>query len=72
MRVMKRVSGALIGFLAIVISATPQVLPQAIVENPGKPLAKDAGRVLAVTEVWRINDQSEDETITIVKFRIVK
>jgi hypothetical protein len=29
-----------------------------IVENPAKPQAKDAGRVLALKEVWRITDDS--------------
>lgn len=31
---------------------------QEVVENPAKPPAKDAGRVLALTEVWRISDES--------------
>jgi len=29
-----------------------------IIENPAKPLAKDAGRVLKLAEVWRITDES--------------
>jgi hypothetical protein len=29
-----------------------------VVENPAKPLAKDAGRVIALSEVWRITDDS--------------
>jgi hypothetical protein len=31
---------------------------QEIIENPAKPLAKDAGRILKLTEVWRITDES--------------
>jgi hypothetical protein len=31
---------------------------QQIVENPDKPLAKNAGRVLKLQEVWRISDES--------------
>jgi len=31
---------------------------QNIIENPAKPLAKDAGRVLKLTEVWRITDDA--------------
>lgn len=30
---------------------------QNIIENPAKPLAKDAGRALKLTEVWRIADE---------------
>ncbi len=30
--------------------------PQQIIENPEKPLAKNAGRVLELKEVWRITD----------------
>jgi hypothetical protein len=31
---------------------------QNIIDNPSKPLAKDAGRVLQLTEAWRITDES--------------
>jgi hypothetical protein len=31
---------------------------QNIIENPAKPLAKDGGRVLKLTEVWRITDEA--------------
>ena len=31
---------------------------QNIIENPAKPLAKDGGRVLKLTEVWRITDET--------------
>jgi hypothetical protein len=31
---------------------------QTIIENPSKPLAKNAGRVLKLDEVWRITDDS--------------
>jgi hypothetical protein len=30
---------------------------QAIIENPATPLAKNAGRVLKLREVWRITDE---------------
>jgi len=32
--------------------------PQQIIENPAAPLAKNAGRVLGLQEVWRITDES--------------
>jgi hypothetical protein len=31
-----------------------------IIENPSKPRAKDAGRVLKLTEEWRITDEGGD------------
>jgi hypothetical protein len=34
------------------------LLSQQVIENPEKPLAKNAGRVLKLQEVWRINDDS--------------
>jgi len=45
------------GLLAMVFLLAPGSFGQ-VVENPAKPLAKDAGRVLALTEVWRITDDS--------------
>ena len=45
-------------FLAAVLSLPSPSFPQAIVKNPAEPLAKDAGRVLALSEVWRISDES--------------
>ncbi len=43
--------------LLLAASARPS-FAQATVENPAKPSAKDAGRVLALSEVWRISDDS--------------
>lgn len=31
-----------------------------IIENPAEPLAKNAGRALGLSEVWRITDEGED------------
>ena len=40
-------------------SAPAGLVPaQAVVENPAKPAAKDAGRVLALSEAWRVSDES--------------
>ena len=55
---MKRAIGTVAVLLASVAAAAAPALPQATVENPAKPLAKDAGRLLALTEVWRITDES--------------
>ena len=49
----------LIGVLATMLSIPPSSLGQ-IAENPSKPAAKDAGRLLKLTEVWRINDEGGD------------
>lgn len=45
-------AGILLTLLAITALASGQVI-----ENPAKPLAKNAGRVLKLTEVWRITDE---------------
>lgn len=45
----------LVVFLGILLSASAAGLAQ-IVENPAKPIAKNAGRVLDLSEVWRITD----------------
>jgi hypothetical protein len=42
--------------LAFLLSAIGAASGQAVIENPAKPLAKDAGRVLKLAEVWRITD----------------
>lgn len=47
----------LVGFFGILLLVSGAALGQ-IIENPAKPVAKDAGRVLALTEVWRITDDS--------------
>jgi len=38
--------------------ATVSSFAQTVVENPAKPVAKDAGRVLNLAEVWRISDEN--------------
>lgn len=30
------------------------------IENPAKPIAKNAGRILSLTEAWRITDETGD------------
>ena len=61
MRVMRRVLGTLIGLLAIVLSATPRLPSQAVIENPAKPKAANAGRVVTPTEVLAISDEGTSE-----------
>ena len=41
----------------MLISSVASAGAQTIIENPAKPLAKDAGRVIALKEVWRITDE---------------
>jgi hypothetical protein len=45
----------LAGASLLVLKSVPA---QTIIENPGKPLAKNAGRVLKLQEVWRITDEA--------------
>jgi hypothetical protein len=45
------------GLLALVLAEAAIGFGQ-VIENPAKPSAKDAGRVLQLTEVWRISDES--------------
>jgi hypothetical protein len=45
-------------FLAIILASAISVSSQQIIENPEKPLAKNAGRVLELKEVWRVTDDS--------------
>lgn len=52
---MKRKGGLLIGILAFLLGIGTAGLGQ-IVENPARPAAKDAGRILKLTEIWRITD----------------
>ena len=61
MRVMKRVPGALIGLLAIVLSAALPSFSQAVIENPAKPKAANAGRVVTPTEVLAISDEGTSD-----------
>ncbi len=50
---MKRAAFFILASLSLIVG-----LPaQAIIENPDKPLRKDAGRVLQLKEVWRITDE---------------
>jgi len=48
------------GHLALmaILGAMSVLSAQSVIENPAKPLAKDAGRILQLTEVWRITDES--------------
>ena len=51
-----RISAA--GLLMMGISLVISAVGQTIIENPAKPKAANAGRVLALAEVWRITDDS--------------
>jgi hypothetical protein len=44
--------------IALAILVAAGTAAQQIIENPEKPLAKNAGRVLKLQEIWRINDDS--------------
>lgn len=44
-------------FILASLSLIMELPAQAIIENPDKPLRKDAGRVLKLKEVWRITDE---------------
>lgn len=44
--------------LLAVLGAAIALYAQTVIENPAKPKAANAGRVLALTEVWRISDDS--------------
>jgi hypothetical protein len=48
-------TAASLALLAILALGSPRAA-QNIIDNPAKPLAKDAGRVLKLAEVWRITD----------------
>ena len=54
---MRRKSPGLIGLVPLLILVTSASSGQ-IIENPAKPVAKDAGRILGLTEAWRITDES--------------
>jgi len=43
--------------LMAILAAGSVLIAQEVIENPAKPLSKDAGRVLKLTEVWRITDE---------------
>ncbi len=61
MRTSVRAAGALIAGLAVIVSAPSPALPQAIVENPAKPKAANAGRVFTPTEVLAISDEGRSD-----------
>ena len=44
--------------LTAILAAGSALLAQAIIENPAKPKAENAGRILKLTELWRITDES--------------
>lgn len=48
------------GLLVLLVLIAPVILVGQIIENPGKPLAKNAGRQIKITEVLRIVDQGGD------------
>jgi hypothetical protein len=54
---MNRMRNVSIGiFIAGWVLSSAFGIPRQIIENPEKPLAKNAGRALALREVWRISD----------------
>jgi hypothetical protein len=58
---MRRIAGAMVAALVVYGFSPPPALPQAIVENPAKPLAKDAGRVVTPTEILAISDEGQSD-----------
>lgn len=44
--------------VSLIIFCRTNLPAQAIIENPEKPLAKNAGRVLKLQEIWRVTDES--------------
>jgi len=49
---------SVLGFLVILAAAALPSFSQTIIENPAKPKAANAGRIIALAEVWRISDES--------------
>ena len=47
-----------IAVLLLIWIGTLPAIAQTIIENPDKPLAKNAGRVVKLQEVWRITDEA--------------
>lgn len=45
-------------FSFVLLLVSNSVSSQQVIENPEKPLAKNAGRVVALKEIWRITDDS--------------
>jgi len=55
MKIFNRIIPRILLSIAI---ATVSSFAQTVVENPAKPMAKDAGRIIALAEVWRITDEA--------------
>jgi hypothetical protein len=51
-------TSALPPILLSIAVAADSLLAQTVIENPAKPMAKDAGRIIALAEVWRITDEA--------------
>lgn len=58
---MRRAIAMRLGLLAILAAAARPSFSQAIIENPATPLAEDAGRVVAPTEVLAISDEGTSD-----------
>jgi hypothetical protein len=58
---MRRALGALIALLAIFVSATPRAFSQATTENPAKPKAANAGRIITPKAVLAISDEGRSD-----------
>lgn len=58
---MRQAVRKLVGPLAILAAAVAPALPQAIVENPAKPIAAKAGRVIVPEEVLAISDEGTSD-----------
>jgi hypothetical protein len=48
------------GLLVLMVLIASVIVVGQVIENPGKPLAKNAGRQVKITEVLRIVDQGGD------------
>jgi hypothetical protein len=48
------------GFLVLMVLIAPVILVGQVIKNPGKPLAKNAGRQVKITEILRIVDEGGD------------
>ncbi|MGZ4886139.1 MAG: hypothetical protein ACXV5O_00375 [Candidatus Aminicenantales bacterium] len=54
-----KMAGRIPWILLLVVFFEPRLSAQSIIENPEKPQARNAGRVLELREVWRITDDAE-------------
>ncbi len=57
MRKVRMGRGRLFSLLLLAAMAGVAAFSQTVIENPAKPLAKSAGRVLKLTKIWRITDE---------------